>query len=254
MRKKRIDLSRLNACGWNSFKPALFFNDCGRKHRDVGDDFIRIINEVCAGEKILELCSGGGKLLIQLARAGFRVTGMDLSKDMLDICRKKVDNEDKVVQERIRLVQEDMCTFDIKEKFDFIILEDDGFVYLLTQEDQTSCLQQVHTHLAENGFFFLSFTTPQKELSSSSKFEYDPIRQIKTQPCVWTLVDETGQRAIAREGVERRRLTYPGELELLLKISGLQPVSRWGDLQKHPFVNPITEEYNYLIKKQGSNH
>lgn len=253
MKKKRKNLSRLDACGWNSFRPTLFFDDDGRRHRDVGDDFIRIINEVCTGKTILELCSGGGKLLIQLAMAGFRVTGLDLSTDMLDICRKKVESERKVVQKWIRLVQDDICTFELKEKFDFIILEDDGFMYLLTQEDQLSCLQRVHAHLAANGFFFLSFSTPQKELNSSSEFEYDPIHQVKTQPCVWTVVDENGVRDTVREGVERRRLTYPCELELLLQMSGLQPVARWGDLHKQPFVNPLSQEYNYLIKKQENN-
>ena len=253
MKKRRKNPSRLNACGWNSFRPTLFFDDNGRRRRDVGDDFIRIINDVCTGRTILELCSGGGKLLIQLVKAGFKVTGIDLSKDMLDICRKKMENEGKVVQEQIRLVQDDICTFELKEKFDFVILEDDGFMYLLTQEDQLSCLQQVHAHLAEDGFFFLSFTTPQKELNSSGEFEYDPIHQIKTQPCVWNVVDENGRGDTVREGVERRRLTYPCELELLLQMSGLQPVSRWGDLQKHPFVDPFSQEYNYLIKKQDNN-
>jgi len=250
MKSRSKNLSRLDACGWSSFRPTLFFDDDGRRRRDVGDDFIRIINEICPGKMILELCSGGGKLLIQLAQAGFKVTGIDLSKDMLDICRKIVENEEKVIQERIRLVQDDICTFELKEKFDFIILEDDGFMYLLTQEDQLLCLQRVHAHLAGNGFFFLSFSTPQKELNSLGEFEYDTIHQVKTQPCVWTIVDENGVRDTVREGVERRRLTYPCELELLLQISGLQPVSRWGDLQEQPFVDPFSQEYNYLIKKK----
>jgi SAM-dependent methyltransferase len=246
---KGTNQSRLTACGWDSFRPALFFGDDGRKQRNVGDDFIQIINEVSTSRNILELCSGGGKLLIQLAKAGYKVTGIDLSKNMLDICRRNIENENKAVQERIMLIQDDICTLNLRKRFDFIILEDDGFMYLLTQEDQLSCLRGVHNHLAENGFFFLSFATPQRELNSQVEFAYDPIHQIKTQPCVWTLIDENGTRSTVNEGVERRRLTYPCELELLLTNSGLHPVSRWGDLQKHPFVDPLTQEYNYLIVK-----
>jgi len=211
--------SRLDACGWNSFRPDLFFQDKGRKLRDIGDDILHIIRIYCGGNKVLELCSGGGKLLIQLARAGLQVTGVDLSKDMLAVCREEVKKESKTVQDRIELVLADMCTFDIKKKFDFIILEDDGFVYLLTREDQLSCLKKIHDHLADKGLFLLSFTTPHRELNSAGEHEYDPVTQIITQPCVWTISDEKGMQKTVKQGTERRRMTYPQELESLLSRS-----------------------------------
>jgi hypothetical protein len=145
--------------------------------------------------------------------------------------------------------RDDMCTFDLKETFDFIILEDDGFMYLLTREDQLACLQRVHTHLSDNGLFFLSFATPQRELQSVKDVEYDKDTQIITQRCNWTIIDAKGQQKIVEQGIERRRLTYPEELESLLKMSKLIPVARWGDLQMHPFVDPSRQEYNYMIKK-----
>lgn len=242
-------ISRLDACGWNSFSAGLFFKDEGRRHRDIGDDLLHIIHKHCKGSKVLELCSGGGKLLLHLAKVGFTITGIDLSKDMLEICQHEINKEPKAVQDRIILIQGDMCTFDLKKKFDFIILEDDGFMYLLTKEDQLSCLERVYMHLADNGLFFLSFSTPQKELSSSGGYEYDAVSQIKTQPCEWNVVDRDGKKKIIKQGVERRRMTHPQELELLLHISKLIPVYRWGDLQMHPFTDPLAQEYNYLIKK-----
>jgi SAM-dependent methyltransferase len=244
--------SRLDACGWNSFRTELFFKDEGRKKRDIGKNILSIIQKYSKGKRVLELCSGGGKLLIQLARAGLQVTGVDLSKDMLEICQEEVKKESTDVQDRIQLVLDDMCTFHIGNKFDFIILEDDGFVYLLTQEDQLACLKRVHDYLENTGLFFLSFTTPHKELNSSDEFEYDPAAQIITQPCVWTISDEKGVHKTVKQGIERRRMTYPQELELLLSMSKLTPVHRWGDLQMHPFTDPLTQEYNYLIKKQTS--
>jgi SAM-dependent methyltransferase len=245
-----LNVTRLDACGWSSFTPELFFKDAGRKNRDVGADFIKIINEFCTGNRILELCAGGGKLIIQLARAGFQVTGIDLSTRMLEICKHEIKKEAKAVKNRIRIIQDDICTFDMGEKFDFVILEDDGFMYLLTKQDQLSCLRRVHAHLADHGLFFLSFTTPQKELDSSNDFTYDEHTQIITQNCTWTVIDEYGQQKIIQQGIERRKLTYPEELEWLLNKSELTPVARWGDLHMHPFVDPTTQEYNYLIKKQ----
>jgi len=249
MQKKRIDKSQLDACGWNSFDPKLFFKDEGRRRRDIGGDLFCIIQKFCKGNRILELCSGGGRLLIHLARQGLTVTGIDLSKEMLHLCRMNIESESKSVQGRIRIIQDDMCTFDFQETFDFIILEDDGFMYLLTKDDQLSCLQRVSAHLSDNGFFFLSFATPQKELNSASNYEYDTINQVKTQPCEWTILDQNGHQQNIKQGFERRRLTYPEELECLLALSQLSPVACWGDLQMNPFTDPLTQDYNYLIEK-----
>jgi len=250
MNRKTSTESRLHACGWDSFRPELFFEDEGRRQRDIGNDLLLIIHTYSKGKRVLELCSGGGKLLIHLAKAGFQVTGVDLSKDMLDICQRKINKESKTVQDRIILVQDDMYTFDLKEKFDFVLLEDDGFMYLLTQEDQLSCLERVYEHLADNGLFFLSFTTPQREFSSPGEYEYDALNQVKKQPCEWTVTDNDGKQHIVKQGIERRKMTYPAELELLLQMSRLVPAHRWGDLHMHPFTDPATQEYNYLIKKQ----
>jgi SAM-dependent methyltransferase len=251
MKEKLVDESRLDACGWNSFKSELFFEDKGRTHRNIGDDFIHIIRTLCKGDRILELCSGGGKLLIHLARHGLKVTGIDLSKDMLNICRMNIEKEPKSVRDRIQIFQDDICTFSINKVFDFIILEDDGFMYLLTKDDQLSCLKRVHAHLSDTGLFFLSFATPQKELNAADEYEYDAHNQIKTQPCIWTIDGKDGNLRIVKQGIERRRLTYPEELESLFTMSKLSPISCWGDLHLHPFTDPLTQEYNYLIKKQS---
>ena len=251
MGENSVDTSRLDRCGWSSFRPELFLNEPGRKSRDEGDAFLKLLQDFCRGHHGLELCSGAGKLLIHLARNGYEVVGLDLSHEMLEICRKDMAEEDEEVQRSIRLVQGDMCTFDLGKTFDFIILEDDGFGYLLTQEDQISCLRRVRQHLSNEGYFFLSCTTPEKEWASSApgEYEYDPILQIKTAEHLWSVVDDSGNEKIVKEGFERRKLTYPCELELLLRFVGLHVVHRWGDLDRNAFVDPSKQEYNYLIRK-----
>ena len=239
------DTSRLSKCGWNSFRPELFLNEPGRRSRDVGDRFLSILQEFSQGTQVLELCCGAGRLLTHLARSGYEMVGLDLSAEMLEICREEASRSGRTVDQRIRLVQADMCTFDLKQAFDFIILEDDGFVYLLTLEDQLSCLSRVRDHLIDGGYFFLSFTTPERELPNSCEVEYDPVLQVKTSQNRW----ENGDLNLVQEGFERRKLTYPSELELLLKSSGLEPVHRWGDLNRNAFTDPLNQEYNYLIKR-----
>ena len=239
---------RLDTCGWSSFRPELFLNEPGRKSRDVDAAFLALLRDFCSGERVLELCCGAGKLLVHLARSGYETVGLDLSPEMLDICRREVSREGVDVQARIRLIQGDMCSFDLRQAFDFIVLEDDGFVYLLTQEDQIRCLSRVRRHLADGGYFFLSFTTPDRELAATGGFDYDPITQVKTAPNRWAVADAQGKLTVVEEGFERRKLTYPCELELLLQLAGLEAVYRWGDLDRTPFSEPSTQEYHYLIR------
>jgi SAM-dependent methyltransferase len=249
MPEKKVDTSRLRDSGWNSFPPELFLNEPGRASRDVGDEFVRLIRDFSKGKRLLEVCSGGGKLLVHLAKAGFEVVGVELSEEMLNICGETVNKEASDIQERIRLVHGDMCTFQLSEMFDFVILEDDALVLALTQEDQLLCLKTIRRHMKEDGYLFLTCTTPQKEMRSKGTRDYDPIEQVKTEQSEWAVPDESGKITTVRKGIERRRFVYPPELELLLRIAGLRPVERWGDLDRNPFTNPETQEYCYLIQK-----
>lgn len=241
-----MDTSRLDRCGWNTFDQDLFLSEPGRVSRDMRGFFVPLLKEFSRGKRVLELCCGAGKLAIQLAREGYEVTGIDLSASMLSVARRQSAGEDESVRQRIRLMQGDVCTFDLGEMFDFVILEDDAFHYLLTQEEQLACLRRVQRHLADDGYLLLSFETPQMELADRQARDYDPVRQILTLQNEWTVVDEKGKRSVVRQGTERRRQTYPCELELLLRCAGLEPVRRWGDWQRAPF--DAQQGYVYLVK------
>ena len=252
-----MDTTRLAECGWSSFRPELFLNEPGRRTRDVGAAFVSILNDFCVGNSILELCCGAGRLCIELAQAGYEVTGIDLDDRMLSIGREILGAEPPDVQSRVQFLQEDVAVFDLGKQFDFVIFEDDGFVYLLEQEEQLACLERVCGHLRDDSKFLLVFATPQRELDenyaegmlSCRGFEYEPVRQVKQCECTWTLADQHGVSSHVHEGFERRRLTYPQELELLLRVSGLQVLRRWGSLDRAPFVNPEQQEYHYLCSR-----
>ncbi|HUS47788.1 MAG TPA: methyltransferase domain-containing protein [Phycisphaerae bacterium] len=252
-----MDTSRLSRCGWNSFRTELFLGEPGRQSRNVGPQFLAIARDFCGGQSVLELCCGAGRLCIELARAGYDVTGIDLDERMLRTARRALGQESADTQARARFTQDDVTRFDLDRQFDLIMFEDDGFVYLLDQADQLACLDRVRRHLAPEGWFLLAFTTPQRELDQdyagrvlgSAEFEYDPLRQVKTCLCSWTVADQAGGESVVQEGHERRRLTYPCELELLLRSSSLEVVERWGDLERTPFRDPCRQDYHYLCRK-----
>ena len=58
-----------------------------------------------SGGRILELACGTGISTIEVARAGFCVTGLDISSDMLDVAREKLSRGPDEVKSRVRLIQ-----------------------------------------------------------------------------------------------------------------------------------------------------
>ena len=117
-----------------------------------------------AGGPILELACGTGIISLELARAGFRVVGLDISPDMLEIFQEKVSREDADIQARIRLVQGDMKDFQLDEDFGGIFIPTNSFGYLTELEAQLSCLKAIRAHLKEKGMMVIEerFYTPER--------------------------------------------------------------------------------------------
>jgi SAM-dependent methyltransferase len=112
-----------------------------------------------AGE-VLELGCGTGRVLIPCARAGARITGLDRSPEMLDICRQRLQRETPDVAVRASLVEGDMRAFDLGRPFALVTIPFRPFQHLLTVEDQLACLTAVRKHLADGGRLIVDLFNP----------------------------------------------------------------------------------------------
>ncbi len=101
--------------------------------------------------KILELGCGTGRVLIPAAAAGCSMVGLDFSQYMLARCGKKLQEQPREVQERVRLAQGDMTDFDLGETFGLVTIPFRPFQHLIPIDDQMACLRCIHNHLAEDG-------------------------------------------------------------------------------------------------------
>lgn len=99
----------------------------------------------------LELGCGTGRILLAVAQAGCPVWGLDLCGEMLDRARAKLKALPADVESRVKLIEGDMRDFELDQEFGLIYLPFREFMHLANEEDQLSCLDAVHRHLASNG-------------------------------------------------------------------------------------------------------
>jgi len=99
------------------------------------------------GARVLDLCCGQGRHSIELARRGFRVTGLDLSEYLLDIARQRARDADVHVE----LVRRDMRDLPWEGEFDAIVNLFTSFGYLESDEEDQRVLDAACVALRPGG-------------------------------------------------------------------------------------------------------
>ena len=98
---------------------------------------------------LLDLGCGTGSHAMILAERGYRVTGIDQSKEMIHYAREKI----KSTKDSIHLEQSDIRSFSINESFDAAISMFAVMGYLKTNNDILNTLRCVNKHLNPGGLF-----------------------------------------------------------------------------------------------------
>ncbi len=115
---------------------------------------------------ITELGCGTGIMTRKLAEAGFRMTGIDLSLDMLRVAGKSEADERVFLPDKseegsgaVRYLCMDMRDFSVDQKQDAIISIADSVNYLLTEEDMYRMMKSVYINLKPGGIFIFDLKT-----------------------------------------------------------------------------------------------
>jgi SAM-dependent methyltransferase len=102
---------------------------------------------------ILDIGCGTGNHDLPLARRGYQVTGIDQSREMLSLARKKA----AASRLRLRFVRADMRSFRLGRTFDVALCMFGAFGYMLTERHALQALRNIRTHLRPKGFFVFEF-------------------------------------------------------------------------------------------------
>jgi len=103
---------------------------------------------------VIELGCGTGNMLLALARAGYAVAGLDLSRPMLDYARAKVGASGQPVE----LFLKDMAEFSLFRRFDAAACFRNTFSYLTSIDRAASHFGQVAHHLEPGGIYVIDLT------------------------------------------------------------------------------------------------
>jgi SAM-dependent methyltransferase len=108
------------------------------------------------GDPILELGCGSGRVLMPLARSGWRVVGLESDPGMLSVLR---ENMEAGLEGRVELVRGDMAAFYLERRFALILLPCNTFS-TLSAAQRRATLDCVRRHLQPDGIFAASLPNP----------------------------------------------------------------------------------------------
>jgi SAM-dependent methyltransferase len=212
------------------------------------------------GGEVLELCCGSGRVLLPLARAGHRLVGLDASPHMLALARQKLLAAGPAVLERVRLVQGDLRTFALEQRFGCALIAVKSFAYLTSRADQQRALERVAAHLRPGGRLALDLLQPAPTWLARppGSLNQDLVQEVpergitvaRTEAVVSTdlanqiRVIRSAYEVVQRDGsLTKRFVEWPYryvfrfEAELLLERAGLEVEAVYGGYQREPLTS-----------------
>ncbi len=103
------------------------------------------------GRRVLEPACGSGRLVAEMARRGFRVSGFDLSEEMLEFAHERLAGRGLAAQLSVGRME----SFHVRGRFDLAHCLVSTFKYLLTEDAARSHLECVAEALAPGGIYVL---------------------------------------------------------------------------------------------------
>jgi SAM-dependent methyltransferase len=192
------------------------------------------------GGAVLDLCCGPGRHAVELARLGFRVTGVDRTPFLLEKARAGA-RENKV---DVEWVQQDMRRFAREDAFDLVLNMFTSFGYFDEEEESVTVLGNIFRSLRRGGKFLLDVKGKEAMARVLTRPLVDELPDgslLVERPRVmdnWTRL-ENEWIVIKGDQVKRftiRLFAYSArELQELLERVGFVDIRLFGDLEGKPY-------------------
>lgn len=132
------------------------------KHRDT-KDAAKILKLLFAnvsipkGTRVLDLACGNGRHSLLIARKGYNVTGIDLSKYLISRAKEKLKDEYSGSRNRLSFEIGDMRSIGHKNEFGLAVNIFTSFGYFEKHSDNVKVIKSISSALKTNGWFLFDF-------------------------------------------------------------------------------------------------
>ena len=214
---------------WTAFfndHAAIYETNCFTKNTMAEVDFLVEELHLTPDQSILDLGCGTGRHAIELARRGFRVTGLDVSPGMLTEARRNA----KAAGVDVTWIEANACDFSVETSFDAVIgLCEGGLGLLGTGDDPIGQPQAILANVAQalkpNAMCLFTVLNAHALIRRRTQDdvvtgEFDPVALAERSECI--VPDAPGPTVL------RERAFVPTEIVLLFAQAGLEVLHIWG--------------------------
>jgi len=187
-------------------------------------------------DRVLDLCCGIGRHSLELARRGYHVTGVDLTKTYIEEARSKAKEE----RLDIEFIREDMMDFKREETYHAALSIFSSFGYFKKEEDNLKVIDNVYSSLEPGGKFLVDVIGKEVLARIYTKKNWEKMdegyfleeRIIKNDWGLlenrWILIKDDG----VKKGSFYTQLYSARELQNILEKAGFVDIEVYGDLDR----------------------
>jgi SAM-dependent methyltransferase len=229
--------------------------DSGMFSPEVLEPTVDYLAKLAGNGRALEFAIGTGRVAVPLAARGVPVTGIELSRPMVEVLRTKADDA------AIPVVIGDMATARAPGEYTLVYLVYNTISNLLTQAEQVACFRNAARHLVPGGRFVVELWVPelrklppgQQAIVFHTERGYIGLDTYEVvQQHVVSHHFRFGDGRQAELFRSPHRYIWPAELDLMAELAGFELETRHADWAETEFTAESGSHVSVYRRRQAA--